>query len=205
MKNIRTKYYYECSESFENRGSKGKYIEQNLRQAKNSDERKGSQEVIMDICNAFIKDKLLSGKKELLFNEKIIKYTFMTKLDNETIETIEIDIPTRIKDGIYCELVRDDIEKLDKLTQLGKKEEKSNRTNKIIAALIGLGIAVSTCIAFKTAIEADYKEKTSTQKIDQIDRDVLENVFGEDNVDAYMNSKYMSTASETEIVKTYKK
>lgn len=158
MKNIRTKYYYECSESFENRGSKGKYIEQNLRQAKNSDERKGSQEVIMDICNAFIKDKLLSGKKELLFNEKIIKYTFMTKLDNETIETIELNIPTRIKEGIYSELVRNDIEKFDKLTQLGKKEDKINKTNKIIAALIGLGIALGTAYSFKTAIDYEKEE-----------------------------------------------
>lgn len=162
MENIRTKYYYEDPVSFENRGSKGKYKDQNLRPAKNSNERISSQEVINELCNAFIKDKLLSGKKELLFNEGNILYSFITKIDNETLKTIVIDIPTGIKDSIYCQLVRDDIEKLDRLTQLGKKEEKTNRINKILAALIGLGIALGTAYSFKTAIDYEKEEHANT-------------------------------------------
>ena len=159
MENIRTKFYYESPETYENNGSKGIYINQNLRTSKNGKSiRISSQDVITSLVNDVVTDKLLSAKKELLFDEKVIQYIFTIKLDDTKTSTIELNIPTRIKDGIYCELVRDDIEKLDKLTQLGKKEEKSNRTNKIIAALIGLGIALGTAYSFKTAIDYEKEE-----------------------------------------------
>ena len=159
MENIRTKLYYESPEKYENNGSKGIYINQNLRTSKNGKSiRISSQDVITSLVNDVVTDKLLSAKKELLFDEKVIQYIFTIKLDDTKTSTIELNIPTRIKEGIYSELVRNDIEKFDKLTQLGKKEEKINKTNKIIAALIGLGIALGTAYSFKTAIDYEKEE-----------------------------------------------
>ena len=159
MENIRTKFYYESPETYENHGSKGIYINQNLRTSKNGKSiRISSQDVITSLVNDVVTDKLLSAKKELLFDEKVIQYIFTIKLDDTKTSTIELNIPTRIKEGIYSELVRNDIEKFDKLTQLGKKEEKINKTNKIIAALIGLGIALGTAYSFKTAIDYEKEE-----------------------------------------------
>ena len=159
MENIRTKFYYESPETYENNGSKGIYINQNLRTSKNGKSiRISSQDVITSLVNDVVTDKLLSAKKELLFDEKVIKYIFTIKLDDTKTSTIELNIPTRIKEGIYSELVRNDIEKFDKLTQLGKKEDKINKTNKIIAALIGLGIALGTAYSFKTAIDYEKEE-----------------------------------------------
>jgi len=159
MENIRTKFYYESPETYENNGSKGIYINQNLRTSKNGKSiRISSQDVITSLVNDVVTDKLLSAKKELLFDEKVIQYIFTIKLDDTKTSTIELNIPTRIKEGIYSELVRNDIEKFDKLTQLGKKEDKINKTNKIIAALIGLGIALGTAYSFKTAIDYEKEE-----------------------------------------------
>lgn len=162
MENIRTKFYYESPETYENNGSKGIYINQNLRTSKNGKSiRISSQDVITSLVNDVVTDKLLSAKKELLFDEKVIQYIFTIKLDDTKTSTIELNIPTRIKEGIYSELVRNDIEKFDKLTQLGKKEDKINKTNKIIAALIGLGIALGTAYSFKTAIDYEKEEHTN--------------------------------------------
>lgn len=159
MENIRIKFYYESPETYENNGSKGIYINQNLRTSKNGKSiRISSQDVITSLVNDVVADKLLSAKKELLFDEKVIQYIFTIKLDDTKTSTIELNIPTRIKEGIYSELVRNDIEKFDKLTQLGKKEDKINKTNKIIAALIGLGIALGTAYSFKTAIDYEKEE-----------------------------------------------
>ena len=159
MENIRTKFYYESPETYENNGSKGIYINQNLRTSKNGKSiRISSQDVITSLVNDVVTDKLLSAKKELLFDEKVIQYIFTIKLDDTKTSTIELNNPTRIKEGIYSELVRNDIEKFDKLTQLGKKEDKINKTNKIIAALIGLGIALGTAYSFKTAIDYEKEE-----------------------------------------------
>ena len=59
MENIRTKFYYESPETYENNGSKGIYINQNLRTSKNGKSiRISSQDVITSLVNDVVTDKL---------------------------------------------------------------------------------------------------------------------------------------------------
>jgi len=135
------------------------YINRNIRTRKNNKiVTLSSKTVIESLKNAYRKHKLLSAEKNIISEEKIMEYTFKIKIEDGKISVIRIELPSELKNGVYSEIILDDIIELETLTVLGQQEHKSNRTNKIVAALIGLGIALGTVYSFKTAIDYEKEE-----------------------------------------------
>lgn len=135
------------------------YINRNLKTRKNGKTvTLSSRTVIESLKNAYKKHKLLAAEKNIIAEERIIEYTFKIQLEDNRVSIIRIEIPQELKNSVYSDVVFEDMLDLETLTVIGREEHKSNRTNKIIAALIGLGIALGTAYSFKTAIEYEKEE-----------------------------------------------
>ena len=187
MKNIKTKFFYVDPDEYENTGKNDIYLNENLKTSKNGKTVKlSSQTVISSLANAILNNNLIYAFKSNNFNEKVIQYVFKIKLDEETISEIDVCIPSVLQEGIYSELVSKDIRQFDKATMFGQKQYKSNNNQRLIAALIGLGLLVSSCAIF-SKIAKDSKN--------ELDQRTMYNLYEEEykNVMSYPEFEKMIT------------